>query len=97
MKYLDSIWNMPDLSYDFDDIQQFTGLLDRNGKEIYEGDMGTDEHGEKYEVKFYDGAFAVVHDDNVVESLSEVASVIEIVGNLYETPRLSTPQPLYQV
>ena len=29
MKLLDSIWNMPDPSYDFDEIQQFTGLLDR--------------------------------------------------------------------
>jgi len=69
-------------------VMQYTGLKDKNGKEIFEGDLATDAHNEHYEVVFSDASFAVVHDGNVIEPLNEVASGIEIIGNIYENDDL---------
>jgi len=71
-------------------VGQYTGLKDKNGEEIWEGDLATDAHDEHYEVVFSDASFAVVHDGNVIEPLYEVASGIEIIGKIYENPELLT-------
>lgn len=69
-------------------LMQYTGLKDKNGEEIYEGDIVKDVNDEYYEIKFDDGCFIVIHDGNVIEPLSEVAQDIEIIGNIYENPEL---------
>ena len=75
-------------------IMQFTGLLDRNGKEIFEGDVV--EHRNyikellgKYEVRW--GLFGfTLHDPLHPELLSYYVSPeqLEIIGNIYENPEL---------
>ena len=61
---LDSIFNMPDPCYD-GEVQQWTGLVDRLGKEIYEGDI--------YKMETPTGT-----DILVVESLQVLGGAIEV-------------------
>ncbi|EKZ0266005.1 hypothetical protein RC101_000549 [Listeria monocytogenes] len=69
-------------------IGQYTGLKDKNGKKIFEGDIGWDEHNECVGVvKFEEGKFLYVW-ENIVEDLWEVADGIEICGNIHENPDL---------
>ena len=70
-------------------IEQFTGLKDKNGTEIYEGDILIDDFGEPigyWIVKFSDGGF-VGECAGVAESLFELTN-LEVVGNIHENPEL---------
>lgn len=67
-------------------LMQFTGLHDKNGQEIYEGDILSwgGPGGENKIIEFKDGAFGTK--DEFLAGLYLEASVI--VGNIYEHPEL---------
>lgn len=73
-------------------LMQFTGLLDKNGKEIYEGDIVKDRNGVYLEVIYEDASFVL--EDKVVDdtyhfySLDFMLGQLEIIGNVYENPEL---------
>jgi len=73
-------------------LMQFTGLLDKNGKEIYEGDVVRDFDGNVGVVEWVkDGwnvsGFWSSSQDEPGRAFSENAE-FEIIGNIYENPEL---------
>lgn len=81
--------------YDFDDIvlMQSTGLTDKNGKEIFEGDIIDSTDGFLTGViEFRVGLGMFVSDlveYNNFERLCNVASSRKIIGNIWEHPELA--------
>ena len=65
-------------------IEQFTGLYDKNGKEIYEGDIVTDGVG-KYKI-IYDLKLAGYQPYCIFRD--EPENYCEVIGNIYENPDL---------
>jgi hypothetical protein len=76
-----------------DDLQQFTGLKDKNGAEVYEGDIVFDENTKRtYKVEFLMGCFFAASFDSIF--LTPLAEVYRtIVGNIYENGELLEGKP----
>ena len=80
---------------DFKDIElmQYTGLKDKNNKEIYEGDILSNGNNEKpYKVIFENGSFRAEFEGDFEEYSFDLINIVaqgcEIVGNIYENPEL---------
>lgn len=86
--------NYEDIIVDSKTVGQFTGLLDKNGTEVYEGDVA------KYEGGYYgDAAFGdnepwirrmekgtIQYENGRFGPLGSDHSKIEVIGNIYENP-----------
>ena len=67
-------------------VMQFTGLHDKNGKEIYEGDIVGWSDGASFEVIFRGGTFCYQVSECEFHIFDE--KKIEVIGNIYENPEL---------
>lgn len=64
-------------------LQQFTGVYDKTGKEIYEGDI-VETYGHRFEVHFDGGRFEF-KDSSGAFGMGENC---EVIGNIYDNPEL---------
>jgi len=73
-------------------LSEYAGVPDKNGKEVYEGDIITD--GNKYQVIFHRGAFVgahTVYDVGWTRLLDK--GDFEIIGNIHENPKKLEVKP----
>jgi len=70
-------------------LMQFTGLQDKNGKEIYEGDIvegSTQDDYPRSVIGFEDGSFVIQQAPLAKWKVSHFE--LTIIGNIYENPEL---------
>ena len=71
-------------------IGQYTGLKDKNGKKIFEGDIVefTNLDLPNMVIRFDNGSFMFCEDENSTYEEVRMTYTVEVVGNIYDTPDL---------
>ena len=69
-------------------IGQYTGLTDKNGTKIFEGDIVKHSIG-TFVVKFLNGTFlSSLTEDNYLSFLCEIHNQCKVIGNIHDNPEL---------
>ena len=100
---IDSYWVKPLISANYQspkESNQFVGLHDKNGKEIYESDIILHEDEfrneitiSKFIVKFNNGSFYLESIEDAEYNAELSIKPIEIIGNIYEHKHLLNNNP----
>ena len=69
-------------------VGQFTGLFDKNGKEIYEGDIVRhDENSKCYSIIYEEPMFRFAPNDDCFAFLNH-PELLEVIGNIHDNKKL---------
>lgn len=77
-----------DEMFDYEHYCQFTGLLDRNGREIYEGDLLSNGMGVVWSKYAFVPAYDWGRSDDFEDWGTDWNSKVEVIGNVYQNPEL---------
>lgn len=76
-----------DVEVDPDTVGQYTGLVDKNGKQIFEGDI-LKSPASIWKVAYNSGMYILVNQNKQFISLNTFWVYCEVIGNIYDNPKL---------
>jgi uncharacterized phage protein (TIGR01671 family) len=68
-------------------VGQYTGLCDKNGKKIFEGDIVRDCDGRIYDIKYFDFEWIAEQPKSFWINIKHLKPC-EIIGNIHDNPEL---------
>lgn len=88
------LWSLIEYAYDAElqladnyELMQYTGLHDKNGREVYEGDIVKNEYGKVMEVQYDPRSAAFGVGDYYFGTIGS-GKTLEVIGNIFDNPEL---------
>ena len=69
-------------------VGQFTGLYDKNGTEIYEGDLVVYYASGFATIEFIAGGFHIVQEEYGFDFMGQMLATVEVVGNIHDNKEI---------